>query len=414
MQKKKILVISDHPLSSSGVGLQVRYLIHGLLEKNKYKFLCLGAAMKHENYNVTQVTPDFVIKPIDGFGNKEMIRILLAQEKPDAIFIFTDPRFFMHIFEMEDEIHQICPIVYWHLWDALPKPEFNKVLYESVDLINCINWPTYQFCKEWFPEKTNYIPHAIPKNVIFPLDNDKIVSFKKKVLKEKHNNFVGLWVSRNARRKKPSDVLESWKIFLDNLQEKHDHKNATLIMHTDPHDQEGPNLIHVVEILGLKDNVVFSRDRIDFNEMNHLFNITDFTLSISSNEGFGLSMLESMMCAKPIIAVKTGGMERQVVNHYDGTHNGIALDPDVTSLVGSQMVPYIYEHHVSNKKVANAIMEMYEYGPEKRQELGKKAYDYAIKEYNINEVVENWDKTLEKTINEWKSSYSRWSIEEIK
>jgi len=414
MQKKKILVISDHPLSSSGVGLQARYLIQGLLEKNKYRFLCLGAAMKHENYNVIQVTPDFIIKPIDGFGNKEMIRVLLAQEKPDALFIFTDPRFFMHIFEMEDEIHQICPIVYWHLWDAPPAPQFNKVLYESVDLINCINWPTYQFCKEWFPEKTNYIPHAIPKNIIYPLENDKILSFKKKVLKEKHNNFVGLWVSRNARRKKPSDVLESWKLFLDNLELKHGHRNATLIMHTDPFDQEGPNLVHVVEILNLKDNVIFSSDRIAFNEMNQLFNITDFTLSISSNEGFGLSTLESMMCEKPIIAIKTGGLERQVVNHLDGSHNGIALDPDVTSLVGSQMVPYIYEHHISNKNVADAIMKMYEYGPEKRKELGKKAYDYAIKEYNINEVVENWDKTLDKTIKNWKNSYSRWSIEEIK
>jgi len=343
-----------------------------------------------------------------------MIRVLLAQEKPDALFIFTDPRFFMHIFEMEDEIHQICPIVYWHLWDAPPAPQFNKVLYESVDLINCINWPTYQFCKEWFPEKTNYIPHAIPKNIIYPLENDKILSFKKKVLKEKHNNFVGLWVSRNARRKKPSDVLESWKLFLDNLELKHGHRNATLIMHTDPFDQEGPNLVHVVEILNLKDNVIFSSDRIAFNEMNQLFNITDFTLSISSNEGFGLSTLESMMCEKPIIAIKTGGLERQVVNHLDGSHNGIALDPDVTSLVGSQMVPYIYEHHISNKNVADAIMKMYEYGPEKRKELGKKAYDYAIKEYNINEVVENWDKTLDKTIKNWKNSYSRWSIEEIK
>lgn len=414
MEKKKILVISDHALSSSGVGLQTRYLIQGLLEKNKYKFLCLGAAMKHENYNVIQVTPDFVIKPIDGFGNKEMIRVLLAQEKPDAIFIFTDPRFFMHIFEMEDEIHQICPIVYWHLWDATPKPEFNKVLYESVDLINCINWPTYEFCKEWFPEKTNYIPHAIPQNITYPLSDDKILAFKKKVLKDKYNNFICLWVSRNARRKKPSDVLESWKMFIDDLKQRHGHTNATLIMHTDPFDQEGTNLLHVVDILGLKENVIFSRDRIDFNEMNHLYNIADFTISISCNEGFGLSTLESMMCAKPIIAVKTGGLERQVVNYHDGSENGIALEPDVTTLVGSQMVPYIYEHHVSNKKVFNAIMQMYEYGPEKRKQLGEKAYNYALSEYNIKDTIESWDKTLEKVINEWRSSYSRWSIEEIK
>lgn len=414
MDKKKILIICDHPLATSGVGLQARYLIQGLLEKNKYKFLCLGAAMKHENYNTIAVTNDFIIKPIDGFGNKDMIRLILAQEKPDALLIFTDPRFFMHIFEMEDEIHQICPIAYWHLWDALPKPEFNKVFYESVDLINCINWPTYQFCKEWFPEKSNYIPHAIPKNVVHKLDDDKISLIKKNILKNKHNNFIGLWVSRNARRKKPSDVLESWKLFLDNLQLKHGHKNATLIMHTDPFDNEGPNLLQVVDLLNLKDNVIFSKDRINLNEMNHLYNIADFTMSISCNEGFGLSTLESMMCEKPIIAVKTGGLERQVVDHTDNSENGIALNPDVTTLVGSQLVPYIYEHHVSNENVAEAIMKMYELGPEKRKQLGKKAYEYAIKEYNSNDVIENWDKTLEKTINNWKNSYSRWTIEEIK
>jgi len=127
-----------------------------------------------------------------------------------------------------------------------------------------------------------------------------------------------------------------------------------------------------------------------------------------------LSTLESMMCSKPIIAVKTGGLERQVVDHRDNSENGIALDPDVTTLVGSQMVPYIYEHHVSNKKVADAIMKMYEFGDEKRKELGKKAYEYAINEYNIDNVVKLWDESLEKTINEWKSSYSRWTIEEIK
>jgi len=414
MERKKILVICDHPLSSSGVGLQARYLLQGLLETNKYKFLCLGAAMKHENYNTIALNENFIIKPIDGFGNKEMIRLILAQEKPDAIFIFTDPRFFMHIFEMEDEIHQVCPIVYWHLWDAPPKPEFNKVLYESLDLINCINWPTYEFCSEWFPEKTNYIPHAIPKNVVFPIENEKIKQLKNKFLKNKSNNFIGLWVSRNARRKKPSDVLESWKLFLDELNLKYGHKNATLIMHTDPFDNEGPNLIQVVNCLNINDNVIFSKDRINFDEMNQLYNIADFTLSISCNEGFGLSTLESMMCSKPIIAVKTGGLERQVVDHRDNSENGIALDPDVTTLVGSQMVPYIYEHHVSNKKVADAIMKMYEFGDEKRKELGKKAYEYAINEYNIDNVVKLWDESLEKTINEWKSSYSRWTIEEIK
>jgi len=33
MSKKKVLVLSDHALSTSGVGTQTRHLIMGLLEK---------------------------------------------------------------------------------------------------------------------------------------------------------------------------------------------------------------------------------------------------------------------------------------------------------------------------------------------------------------------------------------------
>ena len=50
MNKKKILVISDHPLSPSGVGTQTKYFIEALLKTNRYKFVCLGGALKHHDY----------------------------------------------------------------------------------------------------------------------------------------------------------------------------------------------------------------------------------------------------------------------------------------------------------------------------------------------------------------------------
>jgi hypothetical protein len=64
MTKKKILVLSDHPLSPSGVGTQTRYFIEGLLKTGRYKFLCLGGAMKHNDYQPQKVEPygtDWVI-----------------------------------------------------------------------------------------------------------------------------------------------------------------------------------------------------------------------------------------------------------------------------------------------------------------------------------------------------------------
>ena len=85
-KKKKILMLSDHALSTSGVGTQSRHLIEGLLKKGEWTVRQFGAAMKHENYDVQIVNEDFIIKPTDGFGNKELIRTTLASEKPDCDF----------------------------------------------------------------------------------------------------------------------------------------------------------------------------------------------------------------------------------------------------------------------------------------------------------------------------------------
>ena len=120
VKKKKILLLSDHALSTSGVGTQSRHLIEGLVKKGDWTVRQLGAAIKHQDYNIVTVNPDFIIKPIDGFGNRDMLRLVLAQEQPDVLMLFTDPRFFIWLFEMEDEVHQICPIVWWHVWDNRP------------------------------------------------------------------------------------------------------------------------------------------------------------------------------------------------------------------------------------------------------------------------------------------------------
>ena len=408
MKKKKIVVLSDHALSTSGVGTQTRHLLNGLIDKGEWTFRQFGAAMKHSDYDTVVVNDDLIIKPIDGFGNPELIRVVLATEKPDAIFLFTDPRFFIWLFEMEDEIHQVCPIVWWHVWDNLPIPEFNNPLYESTDLINCHSYMTYEMVKTNFPEKTNFVPHAVPHEIYHPLPDKEKLDYKISILGEhRKDHFVGIWVNRNAKRKRPGDLLVAWKQFLDSLQEKYGHKNASMIMHTDPLDQEGPNLYMVSEMLGIQDAVFFSRDRLDFDKMNVLYNISDFCINISYAEGFGLPTLESMQAGVPIIAQKTGGLTRQVVDHRDGSENGIALDVDLRTLVGSQQVPYIYEDYTTIENTAASIMKMYDLGPKKRAKLGKKAREYAISEFNIDTTIDKWHNTMKKTIEDFKD-YKAW------
>jgi glycosyltransferase involved in cell wall biosynthesis len=412
--KKTILLLSDHPLSSSGVGTQARWLINGLINTGKWKFKCFGGAVKHDDYRTVVVNEDFIIKPTNGFGDRNMLRQVLVSEKPDVLLLFTDPRFFIWVWEMEDEIHQVCPIAYNHLWDNHPWPEFNRVLYESTDLVNCINWPTYTMVKERFPEKTNYIPHAIPQEVYYPLPEEQQKKHKVALLgSQRADHFTALFVSRNARRKMPSDILISWKQFIEELKAKHNHTKATLIMHTEPLDPEGPNLHHVVDMLGIKEHVFFSKNRIEFQDMNKLYNAVDTVVNRSCNEGFGLSTLEGMMCGKPIIAIKTGGLTRQVEDLETGEQFGIGLDPDASSLVGNQMVPYIYEDYITHENLANAFMQMYDWGPEKRKQVGNRALEHAKKDYNVENLIKDWDNTLTNLVDTWHSNYRSWEVRKI-
>lgn len=293
-KKKTILVLCDHPLSTSGVGTQARYLLTGLLDTGEYRIKCFGAAVKHADYKTVSVPPtsaawepgDFIIKPIDGFGDTNMMRQVLATEKPDALFIFTDPRFFIWLWEMEEEIHQVCPIVYWHVWDNLPWPEFNRVLYESTDLINCHSYLTYKMVHEHFPEKTNFIPHAVPQEIFHPLSPAVVADFKKRLLPpDRQDHFVSFWINRNAKRKRSNDLLEAWKLFMDMLEKKHGHRKATLLMHTDPFDQAGSNLVATSEMLGIQNDVIFSKDRILFEDVAVMHNISDVVVNISCFPG---------------------------------------------------------------------------------------------------------------------------------
>ncbi len=405
MKKYKVLMLSDHALSTSGVGTQSRHLIEGMIKKGRWSFRQFGAAMKHTDYRTIAVNDDFVIKPIDGFGNPEMLRVALATEKPDAVFLFTDPRFFIWLFEMEDEIHQICPIVWWHVWDNRPTPEFNFPLYQATDLINCHSHLTYEMCSENFPEKTNFIPHSLPPHTYFQMDDDRIMTEKVKMLGwQKRDNFVLFWVNRNARRKRPGDVLLSWKMFTDKVKERKGNVDASLIMHTDPFDQEGPNLLVMAEKLGISDSVLFSNQRVDFEQINLMHNIADCCINLAYAEGFGLGTLESMQAGTPIIASKTGGLTRQVVDHRDGSENGVALDIKQQTLVGSQGVPYIYEDYCNVEDAAEAIFKIYEMNPNERKALGLKAKKYVEDEFNYQDTVDRWDETLWETIENFKNN----------
>ena len=136
-------------------------------------------------------------------------------------------------------------------------------------------------------------------------------------------------------------------------------------------------------------------------------------MNISFAEGFGLGTLEAMQTGTPILAAKTGGLSRQVVDHRDGSENGVALDIELKTLVGSQHVPYIYEDYVSVESVSKGIMKLHELGKEGRGALGQKSKKYVEDEFSYESTIRMWDETLKETIENWEKRYTRWECETL-
>lgn len=334
-----------------------------------------------------------------------MLRMALATEKPDALFLFTDPRFFIWVWEMEEEIHQICPIVYWHVWDNEPWPEFNRVLYESTDLINCHSHLTYSMVKERFPEKTNFIPHALPDEFFYPMEQNKIIEIKKQILApDRADHFVCLWINRNAKRKRSNDVLEAWKLFLDDLQLKHGHQKATLIMHTDPHDSQGPNLLKTSEMLGIQKSVYFSKERLGFDQIGMMHNVSDFCLNISCFPAgtkvvseYGFKNIEDVSVGESVLTHQ--GRMRPVIKTFQRKHSGNmhtlhVSNADPISLTGEHPVRAIKQKHANCLPGRNIsqMLEQAEWLMAKDVEVGDYVVDCVekINRDNTTHTLDVW------------------------
>jgi glycosyltransferase involved in cell wall biosynthesis len=402
MSKKiKILTLSDHPLSPSGVGTQTRYVIEALLKTGKFQVLSLGGAIKHQDYTPKMVQPwdeDWKIIPVDGYGTQEMIRSILRNEKPDILWMMTDPRFYEWLWAIENEIRPLVPIVYYHVWDNFPAPHFNKKFYESNDLVVAISKLTHDIVKEVAPDvPLKYIPHAVREDVFKPVSEDERSKLRENILGADKDRFVAFWNNRNARRKQSGTLIWWWKEWLD----KRDlHQKAQLIMHTEPKDPHGQDLGHIVKQLGLDSDrqVLFSTQKVPLEQMGNFYRIADVTINISDAEGFGLATLESLSCGTPIIANMTGGLQEQVLGPEG--ENGVAVFPASKAIIGSQQVPYIYEDRISKESFFAALDKMYFIDEKARRELGEQGHRHVRNNYSFTEFEEQWVNTMLKVYEE--------------
>jgi len=415
MNKKKILVIADSPLAPSGVGTQTKYMIEGMLRTGEFSFVCLAGALKHEDYQPVKVDPyaeDWIIHPVDGYGNPDIVRQMISHYKPDVLWFMTDPRFYTWLWNMEDEIRPNVPMVYYHVWDNYPYPKFNKAYYDSNDVVCTISKVTDDIVRNVSPDvKCVWIPHTVDTNIFKKREEVETASFARHAKSE--GKMVFFWNNRNARRKQSGTLIFWFKEFLERIGKD----KAMLIMHTEPKDPNGQDLQAIINSLGLDTGqVIISTNKVSPQDLSCLYGISDCTINISDAEGFGLSTLESLACEVPIIVNMTGGLQEQVT---DGEKwFGIGLEPIAKSVIGSQEVPYIYEDRLNKEEFVNALEEFYNKSKEERGEMGRLGREYVLENYGMSKYTGLWYKAFKEIFEEFGSwedrkNYKSWEMFKI-
>ena len=449
MKKKKILLLSDDLRMASGIANVSKQFVLGTVDK--YDWVQLGAAINHPDVGkilelseeVQKVTgvKDASVKlyPYNGYGDADVIRQLIMMEQPDAILHFTDPRYWIWLYDMEHEIRQSVPLLFYHIWDDLPDPKYNRDFYESCDWIGCISKQTYGITRRvwgWDKEKhwkkpaqwqVSYVPHGINQELYKPVEVPK--DFKNNILKGKDYEFILYWNNRNIRRKQPVDVILAFEEFVKGLpQEKRD--KVCLLMHTTPVDENGTDLPTVISHCAPNSIVIFDEGRHTEEGLNLLYNMADVTINIASNEGFGLATAESVMAGTPIIVNVTGGLQDQcglrdkktgkLFTADDYTEIGSLHDKKymdkvtcgewakplwpTRSTAGSVPTPYIFDDKVDYADVSVLIRDWYDMGREERKSAGLKGREWMLGDggLSLQHMCNTMSEGIEGTFQNWK------------
>tara|TARA_B100001093_G_scaffold510822_1_gene577425 strand:+ start:1 stop:993 length:993 start_codon:yes stop_codon:yes gene_type:complete len=319
---------------------------------------------------------------------------------------------------------------------------WNAPFYGSCDLLMSISKQTYginrrvmkKYGEHYEDWQMKYIPHGVSEKFKpikhLPDGKELVEEMRRKLDIPENKDFIALWNNRNIRRKSPGDLILAYKEFCDGLP-KEQSKNCLLLLHTQVSDENGTNLLEVIENICPDYDVMFTNSQFSTDDLNVLYNMCDVNLNIASNEGFGLASCESVNAGTPIIVNVTGGLQDQCNFTIDGKYITeddyvelgslhdkkrlpqnlswgswvIPVWPSNRSLQGSPPTPYIFDDRCSYEDVAKALRQWYDTKTDRRVECGLEGSEWMkSKEAGMSakNMGERYIEAIDTTFKNWK------------
>lgn len=400
---KKILLVSDSPYATTGLGRMSKYFLKMLpdyewsiwgtlhpdfdLRKGRYlahyeekdfrntKFKIVSPRSFTDDQFGLDLVPDFIKSEQPDFliTSMDMHRTFsMVQQIKDLQFTLEKKFKWINYFPMDREDFKPLEI------DAFRFPDINVCITNfGVDKIHSINSKI----------KIEQIYHPLDLNEFPEVDQKEVIEFKQKTWpNSKPDTYLVGHVSRSFSRKDTPRLVMCFINFLKQTQ------NTSTYIHGSRVTVEGLDLGQlVIENEAPKHRVAFlpstinEVDGISSEVLNKIYRSFDQFVTVSCGEGFGYSTVEAMACKVPIIAPQNTSFTELI------GESGYLIKPTEMAFVNNKstaMWPV-----VNIDQVVKQMLYVYEHQEEAKEKI-QEGYDFVKKYLNLDTIANQWRKIL--------------------
>lgn len=245
----------------------------------------------------------------------------LKREQPDILWVLGDSFFFgpqsanNHVFSNFYQL-DFAPAksVFWFPSDGELLPNNSEAVFRKFDkLVSISKFGQDQIIRGAKPLSKgldcDFIPHGSDSTKFYPFNDIQKVQNRTKWAQKLSpvngrvidftNKFICGIVARNQPRKDLVRLLQIWKEFTK------DKPDTILLMHTDPIDPSGPQLLPIIQYFEIP-NIVFTgmnvgQGQFSEKDLNEVYNLMDVHTLHTSGEGFGVPTIESQFAGVPSV-----------------------------------------------------------------------------------------------------------------
>lgn len=221
----------------------------------------------------------------------------------DVVIFHCLPRELDSFFKAHPEVLSKNIIAYCY-WEATDLPECLKYLISFAREV----WTCSKYCKTVFEKyhpSVIHVPHIVARNIT--CSDESLVEIKRVISHAGSYTYFLTIASLGDRRKNVHLLIKEFHRLSSMM------PGARLIVKTSPVDDNQQNI--------WDGNVIFISRQLTYEQINALYSLADVYVSVHHSEAWGLTLSDSILFRKPIIATGySGNME------FMNSENSFPLD----------------------------------------------------------------------------------------